>query len=271
MRHVMPIRAAILGKRRSVAGFHRDVRRQVDRVRRRLHVRFVLIDRIVHHRHDREDLVVAGDVVRHRIHVARLRTAALEVAVLQMRGRHLERVADPLSGGEARPAVRRPRRRMRTPVHEDRPVERPHELHVIGAHVARQRVLLLQNARAAEAAPLVRRRMRPALVFRRAPDRFRRRVRTLPAGGVEGNAEIVAKRRLRRRVLLVVRQRPFAGDVGGIGRARRLGGERDNRDDGRQRRRRERKKTGMHTASQTRRLSRNRCRPATAGRYWPDR
>ena len=226
VRHVMSIGAAVLGERRSVARFHRDVRRQVNRVRRRLHVRLVLIDRIVHDGDDGEDLVVAGEVIRHRVHVARLRPAALEVAVFQVRGRNLQRVADPLAGGEAGPAVRRPRRRMRTAVHEDRPVERSHELDVIRLDLARQRVLLLQDARAAEAAPLVRRRVRPALILGRAPDRLRRGVRALAAGGVEGNAQIVAERRLRRRVFLVVRQVPLARDVrwslrtGGLGEGR---------------------------------------------------
>src|SRR5206468_11250088 len=56
-------------------------------------------------------------------------------------------------------------------------------------------------------------RMRTALVFRHAPDRFRRRLGSLAPGGVERDAEIVAERRLRGRVFFVVGQRPLAGDV----------------------------------------------------------
>ncbi len=124
------------------------------------------------------------------------------------------------SGREARPAVRRPGRRMRTPVHEHRPVQRPHELDVIRLHLPRQRILFLENARAAEAAPLVGGRVRPALILRSSPDRLRRGVRPLAARVVERNPEIVAKRRLCRGVRLVVLQAPFAAISGGVcGRA----------------------------------------------------
>ena len=113
-----------------------------------------------------------------------------------MRRRDLQRVADPLAGREAGPGVRRPGRRMRAAVHEDRPVQRSHELDVIRLDVARQRILFFQDARAAEAAPLMRRRVRPALILRRAPDRFGRRVRPHAAGVVERNPEVVAEGRL---------------------------------------------------------------------------
>ena len=131
---------------------------------------------------------MAGDELGHRVHVARLRPAALQVAVLEVRGRDLQGVSDPLAGGESGPAVRRLGRRVRPAVHEDRPVQRAHELDVVDARFARQRILLLEDARAAEAAPLVRRRVRPALVLRRSPDRFGRRVRAHAAGIVERNA-----------------------------------------------------------------------------------
>ena len=125
------------------------------------------------------------------------------------------------------PAVRRPRRRMRPAVHEDRAVERPHELDVVDLHLARERILFLEDARAAEAAPLVRRRVRPALILRRAPDRLRRRVGAQASGLVERDAEVVAERRLTETAhhagLLVVLQRPLARDVGWCQRARRLG------------------------------------------------
>ena len=139
---------------------------------------------------------MTGDELRHRVHVARLRPAAFQVAVLEVRGRDLQRVADPLAGREPGPAVRRLRRRMRPAVHEDRTVERAHELDVIDLHLARERILFLEDARAAEAAPLMRRRVRPALIFRRAPDRLGGRVRAQTPGVVERDAEVVAERRL---------------------------------------------------------------------------
>ena len=50
-------------------------------------------------------------------------------------------------------------------VHEDRPVQGAHELDVVDAHVAGQRILLLEDPGAAQAAPLVRRGVRAALIF----------------------------------------------------------------------------------------------------------
>jgi hypothetical protein len=161
---------------------------------------------------------VPRQVLRHRIQVAGLRAAPFEIAVLQVRGRDLERVADPLPRREAGPAVRCPGGWMGPAVHEHRAIERAHELNVIDRDLARQRVLLLEDARAAEPAPLVRRRMRAALVFRCAPDRLGARICTHATGVVEGNPEIVAERRLAQRPegagLFVVLEPPFAGNVG---------------------------------------------------------
>ena len=98
------------------------------------------------------------------------------------------------AGREAAPAVRRVGRRMRPVVEVDRPIERAHELHPVAEDVAGDRIELLEDARAADAAPLMRRRVRPALVLRRAPDRFGRRVGAQAAGFVEGEAEIVRQR-----------------------------------------------------------------------------
>ena len=84
---------------------------------------------------------------------------------------------------------------------------------MIDVDVARDRVLFLEDARATEASPLVRRRVRPALVFRRPPDRLRSRVRSETAGVVEGNARVVAERRLRREVPFVGVQSPLRRDV----------------------------------------------------------
>ncbi len=133
------------------------------------------------------------------------------VPVLQVRRRDLQRLADPLAGGESAPAVRRPCGRMRAAVDEDRPVERAHELHAVADDLARDRIQVLQDARAADAAPLVRRRVRPALVLGRAPDRFRRRVGAQTAGFVEREAEVVGQRRLPG--ILGAVDPPFAGDV----------------------------------------------------------
>ena len=176
VRHPVPIAAAVLGERRPGAVLRRRTGVGIVGVGDRQHVRLVEIDRVVHDLHDRQDVVVPGDELRHRQHVARLRPAALQVAVLQVRRRDLQRLADPLAGREAAPAVRRPGRRMRAAVDEDRPVERAHELHAVADDLAGDRIEVLEDARAADAAPLMRRRVRPALVFRRAPDRLRRRV-----------------------------------------------------------------------------------------------
>ena len=51
---------------------------------------------------------MAGDELGHGVHVAGLRSAALQVAVLEMRGRHLQRVADPLAGRETRSSCAAP-------------------------------------------------------------------------------------------------------------------------------------------------------------------
>ena len=100
---------------------------------------------------------------------------------------------------------------MRPAVHEDRPVERAHELEAVADDLARDRIQVLQDARAADAAPLVRRRVRPALILRRAPDRFRRGVGAQAAGLVEREAEVIGERRLPG--VLGAVEAPFAGDV----------------------------------------------------------
>ena len=164
---------------------------------------------------------MAREELGHRQHVAGLRAAALEVAVLQMRRRDLQRVPDPLPRRKARPAVGRPGRRMRTSIHEHGAVQGPHELQVVGANFARERILFLENARASEAAPLMGSRMRAALILWRSPDRLRGGVGTLATGLIEWNPCIVAQGRLRRRIRLVVFLTPFAGD---IGRNHRAGG-----------------------------------------------
>ncbi len=104
---------------------------------------------------------------------------------------------------------------MRAAVHEDGPVQRPHELDVIRFHIARQRILFLQNSRPTKTAPLVRKRVGSALKLRRAPNRFRGGVRPQAPRVVERNPEIVPQWRLRRRVLFIVFQAPFAGDIHG--------------------------------------------------------
>ena len=151
VRHMMPVGAAVLGKGRGVARLHLHAGRRVVDVGRRLHIRLVEIHRVVHDGRDGQDFVMTGEVLRHRVEVARLWPAAFQIAVLEMRRRDLERVAHPLAGGESCPRVRCPRRRVRASVHEDRTVERAHELHVVGAHLARERILLLEDAGAAEA------------------------------------------------------------------------------------------------------------------------
>ena len=213
VRHPMPVGPAILGEGRRVAHLVRHAGRGIVRVGRGVDVRLVHVDGIVDDGDHVQEIAMSRDELGHRVHVARLRSATLEVAILQVRRRDLQRVPDPLSGRKARPAVWRPCRWVRTAVHEDRTVQRPHELDVIRPDVARQRILFLEDARPAKPAPLMWGRVRPALVFRRSPDRFRRGIGPQTPGLVEGDARIVAERRLGRGVVLVVLEAPFAGDV----------------------------------------------------------
>jgi hypothetical protein len=93
-------------------------------------VRLIQVNRVVDHRDDRQDVVVPREELRHRIHVGGLWPAAPEEPVLQMGGRDLQRVANPLTRRKAGPRMRRVSRGMRPPVHEDGPIERSHELNV---------------------------------------------------------------------------------------------------------------------------------------------
>src|SRR5690348_15579577 len=102
-----------------------------------------------------------------------------------MRRRDLQRLTDPLTGGESAPAVRRPGRWMWPSIDEDRPIERAHELQAIADNLPRDGIEIFQNACTTNAAPLVWRRVRPALIFRRAPDRFGCRVGAKTSGFVE--------------------------------------------------------------------------------------
>ena len=92
---------------------------------------------------------------------------------------------------------------------------------------AREWVLLFENARAAKAPPLMRRRVRPALVLGSSPDRLGGRVSPHAARVVERNPEVIAKRRLSLPAnlagILVALKHPFPGNVGwcaGTGRLR---------------------------------------------------
>src|SRR5262245_27583284 len=102
---------------------------------------------------------------------------------------------------------------MRTTIHVNRPVQRSHELNVVNLDVARQWILLFEDARPAKTTPLVGKRVRPALEFRYSPDRFGRRVRSHTPCVVERNPEIVSEWRLRRGVLFAVFQTPLSCDV----------------------------------------------------------
>src|SRR6185436_12551294 len=115
------------------------------------------------------------------------------VAIFKVSRGDLERVSHPFSRRESGPAVRSPCRWMRAPIHIYGPVQRPHELHVVHLDVPRQRILLLENARATESAPLMGGGVRPARIFRCSPDGFGGSVGSHAASVIEGNPEIIAQ------------------------------------------------------------------------------
>ena len=161
---------------------------------------------------DGQDVVVAGDELRHRVHVARLRTAALQIPVLEVRGRDLQRVAEPFASGEAAPAVWRIGGRMRPAVHEDRPVR------AIACTGGGTRAFHASADPVPSGCARRRRRATGAgaecgrhWYLGRAPDRFRGRVGAQPARLVEGDAEVIGQRRLPG--VLGVVEPPFARDI----------------------------------------------------------
>jgi hypothetical protein len=101
---------------------------------------------------------------------------------------------------------------MWTAIDEDRPIERAHELHAVADDLPRDRIEVLQNPCTANAAPLVRRRVRPALILRCAPDRFGCGIGAKTASLVERETEIVGQRRLS--WIFIAIQPPFSGDIG---------------------------------------------------------
>jgi hypothetical protein len=218
MRDPVAIAAAVLGECIAAAILCRRTGIGIVGRRDREHPGLVEINRVVHHLHDSQDVVVPRNELRHRQHVARLWAAAFQVAILEMGGGDLQRMPDPLAGRKTAPTVRRVCRRVWTPVHEDRPIERAHVLKAVPHDFARDGIEVFENAGAADAAPLVRRRVRPALILRGAPDRFRRRIGPHPAGFIERNTQIVGQRRLTG--ILAVVQPPLPCD---IRRSRALG------------------------------------------------
>jgi hypothetical protein len=130
-----------------------------------------------------------------------------------MGGRHLQRLTDPLAGGESAPAVRRPCGWMRAAVDEDRPIERAHELHAVADD--------LPEIDRGPSESVHRQRRRhwcgasawPALISPGAPDRF-------GCGTARRSASLVEARdrdsRPAAAVLdLIAIQPPFSGDSGG--------------------------------------------------------
>src|SRR5262245_11865975 len=134
-----------------------------------------------------------------------------------MSGCHLQRISDPFSCRESTPGVRCVCRRMLPTIHEDRPVQRTHELDMICLHLSRQWILFFQNARTAETTPLVRRRVWPALILRSSPDRFGRGLGPEASCIVEWNPEVIPERWLTETAyssgILVAFQAPFTGYV----------------------------------------------------------
>ena len=97
---------------------------------------------------------------------------------------------------------------------------------MIGDDVARQRIFFFKDARATQSAPLMRRGVGTALVFRGSPDRLRGRVGSHSPGVVERNSQVVAESGLPLTTdlpgILVALQGPFPGDIGRNSRPRRL-------------------------------------------------
>ena len=95
VRHPVPIGSTVLGERRRAARLGLRGPGQVGDVSRGVHIRLVHVDGVVHDARDRQDVVVAGDELRHGVEVARLRPAALEIAVLEVRGHDLQACCRP--------------------------------------------------------------------------------------------------------------------------------------------------------------------------------
>ncbi len=221
VRHEMRVVAAHVAERRCYARLHGHGAVDIERVVRRLHEGLGEVDRVIDDLRNCQEFVVPRQILGDRIHIARLRPAALQESVFDVRRRHDERVADPLARRKTGPGVRRICGRMGAAVEIDLPVQGAPELHVIGHGHAGQRVKLLDETRAADAAPLMRHRVRPATKLRRAPKRLCRRVGAQTSGVVERHAEVVAVGRLSG--ILVDLPEPFSGQI----RLRKIAADQD--------------------------------------------
>ena len=179
------------------------------------------VDGIGNHRGVRQVIAVAHEELDQRRLIALGKAVSSQPALLEMRRLHFERLPDETSGREAHPRVRRPRRRMRTPVHPDGAV--PFERLVVpvnGDEPLRVGIALLPGARVADRADRVRRHVAVALMM---TERDAGRVvgqREQPRRFVDRKAAVVGKLRTRapfERVFLE-RRGPVAGDVESRGR-----------------------------------------------------
>src|SRR5436190_1010160 len=111
--------------------------------------------------------------------------------------------------------MRRPCRRMRPAVEVDDAIHRTPPLDVIRRKIARDRIDFLLKTRAANSAPLVCRRMWPALVFRNAPNGFGRRLGPLAPCSVQRQTHVFAKGRLTTvgQAVFMILDRPFSGKI----------------------------------------------------------
>ena len=164
--------------------------------RGRLNEGFIQIDGIVDQRRHGQVVAVPRDEFRHRVRIAGLGTAPLQIAVFQVRGRHGQSSAHPFSSRKTGPRMGCPGWRMPSAVQVDRPAHGTQILDVIGRQIACERVDFLGDPHASGAAPLMRRRVRPALKLRDSPDRLGRRFGPHAPGVVERNPEVVPQRRL---------------------------------------------------------------------------
>ena len=124
-----------------------DLHAWVEHPVRRADERLLEVNRVVHDRHDGEEVSVPDETLGHRRLVAVRDAVALQPSSFQMRGEHRERVTVPSRRREACPRVRGMRGRMRPsvePQHARRLTERAEQL--VSDRLLRDRIELSSDA-----------------------------------------------------------------------------------------------------------------------------